>query len=308
MLIIIEGCDGVGKTTLANALADEMAGLDHSVEVIHYGPPVRHPLDEYELDLIDYAPGRGQSIITDRYHLGELVYAPLYRAGSELGGFGGTGRAHVELFLAARGAVIVHVDGNEQELRERLEERGEDYLDLKDIDTVLYGFRKAAATALCPVVRVPMWWDTTDVNRILIAANEAERGASKVWSPSYVGTVRPKVIFFGVLHGQPVPFMPHDGTSGQELFRRLGWRQAAVSGFASVELARIEKLHSQSRAKIVAVGKITSKILDSKRIAHGAIIDPIVYLHSPKKRVNAMAHYNHSIQEAIKGKRFTWAP
>ena len=50
MLIIVEGPDGAGKTTLVAALATALRASSDSasVDVLHRGPPVAHPLLEYE--------------------------------------------------------------------------------------------------------------------------------------------------------------------------------------------------------------------------------------------------------------------
>ena len=49
MLIVIEGCDGVGKTSLARDLC-ERTGAEYR----HLGPPQAHPLEEYVLPLDGY--------------------------------------------------------------------------------------------------------------------------------------------------------------------------------------------------------------------------------------------------------------
>ena len=288
MLIIIEGCDGVGKTTLAEALADKITELGEPTEVLHYGPPVRHPLDEYEEDLVGYAPGNGLSIITDRYHLGELVYAPLYRKGSPLGGYSGVGRAHVELFLAARGAVVVHVDGNERDVRSRLVERGEDYLDLKDISTVLQDFRKAVATSILPTVRVPMFWGPADVHRILLYAGSKEQMAYYSWSPGYVGPLNPKQLFVTAERSE-VPFVPYEDSDAESLMTAIGWRALAHSGFCNAFKADLNKLVSQYRPIVIAVGKGASRMLDHRRIQHGVVSARPTHIN---------------VREAAKGKRF----
>jgi len=88
MLILIEGTDNVGKTTQANLIIERMKdyGVFHKV---HYSAL---PFKEKELH-IDYSASlykdmfdmmgvlikSGHNVIFDRSHLGESVYAPLYR-------------------------------------------------------------------------------------------------------------------------------------------------------------------------------------------------------------------------------------
>ena len=118
MLIVIEGADGTGKSTLANAIA-HAAG---PVEVIHAGPPARHPLIEYTSPLAGYRPAEGHTVVCDRWHLGELVYGHLYRGGSGLTADQFRG---VEDFLLELGAVLVYCTGSSHYLAKQLRERGE---------------------------------------------------------------------------------------------------------------------------------------------------------------------------------------
>jgi thymidylate kinase len=70
MLIIIEGADKTGKTTLAKAIAKRFG-----YHYYHSGPPKRRPADEY----IDFLLDLKYSTVCDRFHLGELVYGPMFR-------------------------------------------------------------------------------------------------------------------------------------------------------------------------------------------------------------------------------------
>jgi thymidylate kinase len=88
MLIIIEGTDNVGKTTQANLIKERMKdrGVFH---VVHYSSlPFKdkenhieysHSLYEDMFDMMDVLNKYGHNVIFDRSHLGESVYAPLYR-------------------------------------------------------------------------------------------------------------------------------------------------------------------------------------------------------------------------------------
>ncbi len=75
-VIVLEGCDGVGKTTLAEALAAQ-----HGYTVIHSGrtPDGTDLADHYGTILA--LPGR---LVLDRSFISELVYGPLDRGRSRL--------------------------------------------------------------------------------------------------------------------------------------------------------------------------------------------------------------------------------
>ncbi len=112
--IAIEGCDGVGKTTLAKRLARE-----HGFRIVHSGPtPLGHDLrTRYHRILME--PGR---VVLDRCFISELVYGPLFRDGSRLGRADVADLCHD---LARRDGVVVYVTASTETLLERLRERGE---------------------------------------------------------------------------------------------------------------------------------------------------------------------------------------
>lgn len=83
-IIILEGPDGGGKTTLATALRDRMG-----FEMVHFGVP-----GEKEDVLLTYAREiqrfrlSGRDVVFDRLHLGEVVYGTLIRNNDRIGNHG----------------------------------------------------------------------------------------------------------------------------------------------------------------------------------------------------------------------------
>jgi len=69
--LVLEGCDGTGKTTLADALT-----ALYGVERLHVGPPQpdRSPLAEH-LDYLERYP----RALFERFHLGGFVYGAIFR-------------------------------------------------------------------------------------------------------------------------------------------------------------------------------------------------------------------------------------
>jgi hypothetical protein len=115
MLVVLEGVDGTGKTTLAR----ELRALVPGAAVLHSGPPQIHPAVEYLAPLRSYPAGTPDMIL-DRWHLGEEVYGHLYRGGS---GLGDHGFEVVEDVLLSLGAVLVYCNGLTTHLAKRLEAR-----------------------------------------------------------------------------------------------------------------------------------------------------------------------------------------
>lgn len=82
-VIILDGPDGSGKTTLANTLAK-----DHGFKVVHTGVP-DPSLDSQGLfnqyvDSLDEALHNDQPVVFDRHYLGECIYGPIMRGKSLL--------------------------------------------------------------------------------------------------------------------------------------------------------------------------------------------------------------------------------
>ncbi len=84
MIIIIEGPDGGGKTTLAHYLADK-----YYLHYHHEGPPPK------DIDVVEHYCAvldsfRGKGAVMDRLALGERIYGPLLRGKDRLGDMGWT--------------------------------------------------------------------------------------------------------------------------------------------------------------------------------------------------------------------------
>lgn len=221
MLIVIEGTDNVGKSWFTNQLAKR---LGDDAEIMHWGPLKKHPLEEYELPLQHYVPGSDQHIICDRHLLGEHVYGPLYRGGSQLDP---ASQFHIEAFLNARGAVLVHLYEELEVLQRRHESEGEDFLERDHIAGTVLEYGRVVSGSRLQTKIVAKSTESDLVNRVLAVARGEEAAAQACSLVSgYVGPVYPSLLLLGEKPGLTAPeytttFAPMPGTSGRYLLETL---------------------------------------------------------------------------------------
>lgn len=137
MLIVLEGCDGAGKSTLIGDIERHLP--PNMTDTEHLGPPGGDPLTEC-LDAIKlYTPGTGRHLLVDRLHIGEAVYGPIFRTESLLEG---VGLGIVNQRLTALGGLLVFVDVPLEELQRRVSNRGDDYVAPKQLGEIRAGYHK----------------------------------------------------------------------------------------------------------------------------------------------------------------------
>jgi len=111
MLIILEGCDGAGKTALAENLSRII-----KADIIHHSKP----MSMKDITTI-YRKSKTKSIIADRFHLGQYVYnKPEERLLDE--------RAMLEIkyeFLKHHDVKFIYVTADKNDISERLSKRKE---------------------------------------------------------------------------------------------------------------------------------------------------------------------------------------
>jgi thymidylate kinase len=144
-VIVLEGCDGTGKTTLAHILATR-----HGYAVVHSG---RTPDD---VDLVARyrsilaIPGK---IALDRSFISELVHGPLQYGRSRLTA---ANAAELALLVAARGGVLVHLTGSPEAIAARLRARDGSAPPLERICALTDAYRNVftALAGTAPIITV----------------------------------------------------------------------------------------------------------------------------------------------------------
>lgn len=202
MLIVLEGPDCGGKTTLARELLAAHGGPGHRE---HAGPPADPPpcaFTEYESALDE--PGLrariadpGYLVVMDRWHVGEAVYGPLWRGRSRLDA---AGLLHVENSLLGFGAVRVACLPSYSALQIRFLSRGDDRTQVSELPWIHAEYAAHARRFGYQIV------DGTEERALLVAdllagaVGAARRAAlvQRAASRTYVGPfVHPRALLVG---------------------------------------------------------------------------------------------------------------
>lgn len=221
MLIILEGPDGSGKSTLAEKIS-QLTGA----KILHKRPPDRDVFSEYTLDLQQYRPGFGVDLVCDRWHLGEEVYGPLLRGGS---GFDRASFAHIEKTLITRGAVMGVLQPKLRTLRQRLESRGDDLIEVSQLGEIHRSYVEASKRSQLPKINFTEDVEVDFVADLLIkVARHTEEACTRL-NPftTYAGDPHPRWLLLGDRRNPSAggvfeaAFTPAPGTAGRYLLDSL---------------------------------------------------------------------------------------
>lgn len=320
-MIGLEGTDGVGKTTLAAEVVRELerrVRLGQTdpgpVKLVHKGPPERDVLEEYATD-VEHA--HDVHYVFDRWHLGTLVYAPLYRGTGPYGELGVAGFRWVEKFLQARGASFAVVDAPYDVVAARLAARGEDYLQSHHVEGVLERFREVNGMSTLTTHRTVVSPELTlvpSLAQMLVdeAVTRAEATLALRAFPSYVGGASPDVLLVGEKRGGKPPFaseacfMPLSNKSGEYLWESLPdpfWRSVGVANAYEADVGALWEV--LGRPSVVALGGKACLALEDLGIPHAQVPHP---QYIKRFHTNRQDEYGELIEKAASSgtEHFTW--
>lgn len=304
MLIVVEGTDASGKTTLVSEIQKQLNNNfpNNSVEFFHKSKPGemtrRWVLNDYVMS-IENSDWTQRIGVADRWHWGEITYAPIKRPESSIDGYGLLGLAGwrwVELFLASRGVTQIWLYQPLDVIKQRLSVRGDDYVSVDELDQILLQYRKAGsqtATEFSILEPEPNSLDNIpNLARNII--ENSQYNVSKVEGlrnfPWYIGRPDPGVLLVGdtqnikTKYGREtiLPFMPVDGNSGEFLISCLPdkfWKTVGIINVNDPHVSEVEKLWNVlNRPKIIALGRLAEKGLK----ANGFKDDQYVVLSHPQ--------------------------
>lgn len=278
MLIILEGPDCVGKSTLAERIAATFMHSRQPYHLFRAGPPGKtHPLNAYVTPLLRFGPE--DVVLCDRWHVGEVVYPCVMDRPTRMtvGMFN-----WIELFLQSRGATTLVLNEPDEKLIRRFSERGDDYVNAPQLLRAAEVFRRIAPTLLTRT--------RLDVDVVLAAAlREQAVHDLRAKYTTWIGSPLPEVLLMGDVracdgqtckhktkHDLAGPaFMPYDSTSGAFLFGALNPLPAdvAVANACDVD-DPFELWQDLERPKIVALGVEAAKKLASYGLSFAAVPHP----------------------------------
>lgn len=124
MILILEGPDGAGKTTLANKIS-----LMTGWKIQHFSyPKNQDDIDKMYMMYVDAIKGAG-NIIFDRCWYSDMTYGPVMRGAATI--------TYPQMFdlerlVAKKGGMVVFCTDSKAALWQRISQRGDDYITSRD--------------------------------------------------------------------------------------------------------------------------------------------------------------------------------
>lgn len=293
MLIVIEGPDKTGKTTLAKAIAEQLG-----YEYKHFSAPKGSPADEY----IDFLLKLRRPTVCDRFHLGELVYGPMFRGKA---GITPLELVTIERLMRLKQTILIQAVTNMMLANKRLVHSTQhEAVDTKQNLAAAEGFAKVfPLTNAGPVIR----YDGSSLDSIQKIVNDLRKIRQSLGTPakySGIGTIiGSKIVFVGEQVNKNMTWrnLPFDkGASSQfllDIFQAAGVPEKAVYICNANKLTQQEVSNlMHGRTVFVALGKKASDKLSSFGIRHSELPHPqfVKRFHYSQK-----SSYAAEIREAV---------
>ncbi len=275
MIVLLEGADGTGKTTLGKQLCTEF-----DMEYVHFGIPDEHPMDYWfrVLSNVTYP------IVIDRLHLSEEVYGSTYRDGSQLTELQSW---CIEGWLEARNTTLVMCFASWDDMQKNQEVSVGPYHGEKQKE-VVKRFASQISTMTLPLIIYDYTMETTG-NRVRRTLDVRKYAAQTTdWNTRGLGSTTPNVWLVGeqpnirdqsVRHLDQFPFL---SSSGNYLRKAMcsglfSWSTTHVSnathrGGMNVDLS--EQWERLRKPKVVALGAVANRQLTKYDVPHATVPHP----------------------------------
>jgi hypothetical protein len=289
MFIVIEGTDASGKSSLIDEIERQLHEMypNEFLVKFHKERPKeltrRWVLNDY-VTSIERQNWHKQLALSDRWHWGEVTYAPKYRPDTNKDGFGLLGQAGwrwTELFLMSRGVAQFWLYQPLDVIQARLTARGDEFVKTEDLSEILNQYTIAASASVLADILSP---DAESVDHlpelaqhVIKTALDVEDNAKRLeLFPYYIGSSQPKVLLIGDTrnitkkYGEEtkLPFMPVDGNSAEYLLTALPedlWREVGIVNINDEDVKNsFSALWTMlGFPRIVVLGRLAEKTLAS---------------------------------------------
>ena len=293
MFIVIEGTDASGKTSLIEEIERQLheRNPDGFIVKFHKGRPEeqtrRWVLNDYVTSVEKHNWHRSVAL-SDRWHWGEVTYAPKFRPDTNKDGYGLLGKAGwrwVELFLISRGVAQFWLYQPLDVIQARLTARGDEFVKTQDLEEILSQYIIAANSSVLADILKPSADSIEQVPKlaeyIINKSLEIEQQTSFLeLFPHYIGGPKPKALLIGDTrnivkkYGEEtkLPFMPVDGNSAEYLLSSLPddlWREIGIININDENAKEsFNALWTMlGFPKLVCLGRLAEKTLSSIPVA-----------------------------------------
>jgi hypothetical protein len=291
MFIVVEGTDASGKTSLISAVENEVKKRypDRKITMSHKGRPLeetrRWVLEEYvtSSETIDFT---SETIISDRWHWGEITYAPLKRSHTNTDGYGLLGKAGwrwTELYMLSRGVAEFWLYQPLDVIKSRLGARGDDFVAVHELEQILsqYDVAMVLSPSLTETLRprADSLDQVDELAQYVVDVAEKKLSDARYISryKNYIGSPNPDVLLIGdrrnILprYGEEtqLPFMPVDGNSGEFLLTALPdslWKNVGIVNANDSNVNLYDLWLDLNRPRVVALGRLAEKTLAQTEI------------------------------------------
>jgi len=288
MFIVVEGPDGSGKSSLVEELVKQSSAKYPEREIVHFhmGRPEEESREWClrtwvgSIEKINHHDSK--VVISDRWHWGEVTYAPLKRPHTckdEYGLLGIAGWRFVELALLSRAAVQFVVKQPPHVLAERIGVRGDEFVKEDELAKIceLYdlGIQQAARVEIVspPANSRDQIPDVVDWMLRTALYRERETEVLPMF-PEYIGPAKPSALLVGDRRNgedyTTLPFYPINGNSGEYLLSNLPspyWKNIGVINGSEICGGRLHLLwQALGNPRVVALGRLAEKSIKKDSI------------------------------------------
>lgn len=293
MIIVLEGCDRVGKTTLANELS-----RNFNAEIHHFSKPKGDPYKEYGFFINGLDPEK--NYVLDRFHVGELVYGEIYRGKPALSI---DQLIYLDMRLRSFNTVLIHCDSDVETVKSKFIECGEESTKICDVDLVLSKFREKIVLSSLETLSYNWKMSQPDKQALfkkISTFNDMKR-LKKEEVVDYVGDSQPEFLFLGdTKNPNKTESGVFDSRSGKFLFRALsntGFLKTKKIGVTNSDILTIDFYKRLGSPRVICLGKNSLARTTKKGIASVQVYHPQWVFRFGGQ--DSMVKYRDSLKEVM---------